>query len=574
MTDSTPAPTPTWHRFALPIAVIAFFTAKVWQQRWVSDDGWINIHIVQQILAGNGPVFNAGERVEAGTSPLWLMIQTPLTWLFGHLSLGGVAVWQGLILSVIGLAAMCAAADELAWRRRGRTAAAMSFLPLGILVIALIPPMWDFGTSGLETSLTTAWLGLSFWGLTRVLSLGNSRRSPQLWWPAVVIGLAPLVRPDLTLMGAIFGLVLLLIGPWTVRRIATTIAAAAAFPAVYEIWRMGYYAVLVPNTAVAKDASKDWTEQGLNYLADYAETHGVALMVAICLVVALAHSLADRGDWRAHLVRWAPVVAGLAHGAYVVRVGGDFMHARFLLPATIALVLPVAAIPMIDRWNGRVATAIVALVGVWGTAWVADPAPKPFGFAGIVDERAYWTAFVPSHKTLDEADWVKSQYYDDGHAMRVRAASGESAFVERLDQAYKNTAMQPARPGQFAAAFPALGSFGLGAGTRVTVVDPIGLTDVVNARVRPEPGTVYRVGHYYRPPVWRIAKYAAPGPNQPKGVDDARAALRCGDLAEIIAATEEPLTAGRFLRNITLAPRLTGLTFSEDPAKARAQLCG
>ena len=45
-----------------------------WQHRWVGDDAFIDFRIVRQLKAGHGPVFNAGERVEAGTSPIWLMI--------------------------------------------------------------------------------------------------------------------------------------------------------------------------------------------------------------------------------------------------------------------------------------------------------------------------------------------------------------------------------------------------------------------------------------------------------------------------------------------------------------------
>jgi arabinofuranosyltransferase len=39
-----------------------------------SDDALINIRVVRQLLAGNGPVFNIGERVEVGTSPLWIYL--------------------------------------------------------------------------------------------------------------------------------------------------------------------------------------------------------------------------------------------------------------------------------------------------------------------------------------------------------------------------------------------------------------------------------------------------------------------------------------------------------------------
>ena len=40
-----------------------------WTHRSMFYDGYIYLHVVQNILAGHGPVFNAGQRVEAFTSP-------------------------------------------------------------------------------------------------------------------------------------------------------------------------------------------------------------------------------------------------------------------------------------------------------------------------------------------------------------------------------------------------------------------------------------------------------------------------------------------------------------------------
>ena len=60
--------TPTNVACAAPIIMVALLG---WHQRWISDDGWINIRVVEQFLAGNGPVYNAGERVEVTTSTLW-----------------------------------------------------------------------------------------------------------------------------------------------------------------------------------------------------------------------------------------------------------------------------------------------------------------------------------------------------------------------------------------------------------------------------------------------------------------------------------------------------------------------
>jgi arabinofuranosyltransferase len=52
-----------------------------WRQRWIADDGDIVARTVREILAGNGPVFNPGERVESFTSVLWtwLALRPPTT---------------------------------------------------------------------------------------------------------------------------------------------------------------------------------------------------------------------------------------------------------------------------------------------------------------------------------------------------------------------------------------------------------------------------------------------------------------------------------------------------------------
>ena len=45
-------------------AIIVLIAIAGAHRRWMSDDGYINARVVEQILAGNGPVYNAGERVE------------------------------------------------------------------------------------------------------------------------------------------------------------------------------------------------------------------------------------------------------------------------------------------------------------------------------------------------------------------------------------------------------------------------------------------------------------------------------------------------------------------------------
>lgn len=81
---------------------VAGFAAAAWDRRWMSDDGLIVLRTVRQLLAGNGPVFNVGERVEANTSTLWTYLLAAFGWVPG-VPLEWVAVVTGLLCSAAGL---------------------------------------------------------------------------------------------------------------------------------------------------------------------------------------------------------------------------------------------------------------------------------------------------------------------------------------------------------------------------------------------------------------------------------------------------------------------------------------
>ena len=182
----------TWA--AAGVAVV-FGTWMVWQRRWISDDGFINYRIIQQLLAGRGPTYNAAERVEGGTSTLWL----GLVWLGQAITpgsdTGAVMVALGTALSALALALLAVGAFAL---HPGRPL----LLPVGLAVVVAIAPMWDFGTSGLETSLSMAWIAACFAGLAVRVRRGPAGRPAWQSWPlAVLIGLGPLVRPGGSFVG-------------------------------------------------------------------------------------------------------------------------------------------------------------------------------------------------------------------------------------------------------------------------------------------------------------------------------------------------------------------------------------
>jgi arabinofuranosyltransferase len=254
-----------WDRFVIGIT-LAGFAVLIWNRRWISDDGLIVLRTVRQLLAGDGAVYNVGERVEANTSTLWTYLLA-LPGLVPGVSLNWASVVLGLVLSVAGLGLGMDAARRL-------TGGDRRIVPFGALVVVALPPFWDFGTSGLETGLIVGWMGLTWWLLVRRLQA--VRRDPfgHAWPVAVVIGLAPLVRPDLALFGLVAGLALLVLewhlGRW---RLVGLVLVAAAVPLAYEVFRAGYYGLLVPSTALAKEASTSRWDQGVLYLRDLTDTY-------------------------------------------------------------------------------------------------------------------------------------------------------------------------------------------------------------------------------------------------------------------------------------------------------------
>ncbi len=549
-----------WLSVLVPAAIVG---VQVWRRRWVSDDGFINVRVIHQIVAGNGPLYNLSERVEVGTSTLWLWLVAAGKAIFPQAETGQVMVVEGTALSVLAMLLLGLGAIKVVDER------ATAVLPLGLAVIASLTPFWDFGTSGLETSLSYCWLAACWWALARRWQR-RARTPLPAWrpWPvAALIGLGPLVRPDLALVSLIFGIVLLC---QSQRRIKGWLAAAGvalAIPVGYEIFRMGYYAALVPNTALAKANASP--AQGVTYLLDYVMTYHLYLPAAFALIVVVA-GLVTAGRLRdgGLAALWVgPLLAAVIHSGFVVSVGGDFMHARFLLPATVLLFAPVAVVDG-SRWRALLAIPVL----IW--AVVAGVWLRPALWNGMIaDERTYYSTFVPD---VPGAMVVADNWSADiGYGITERAAAdlaaGRSYFLDIMNPDER----VPTNDGRgVIVVINSLGIAGVAAGLDVTMVDPPSLGDPIGSRLVLPPDATYRVGHAYKPVVWAIARYTEPGYriNDP-ALRDARATLSCGDLPTLIAAVSEPLTPQRFFQNVLLAPRLTMLRIPVDPAAARLALC-
>ena len=112
---------------------------------------------------------------------------------------------------------------------------------------------------------------------------------------------------------------------------------------LYQLFRMGYYGSLVSNPAIAKEASHTNWARGWDYFVDFVSPYRLwfpAVVVAVGGYLPLISGLHRSRARRPIAVAAAFVVAGLGNGIFVVAVGGDWLHARLLLPALLALVAP------------------------------------------------------------------------------------------------------------------------------------------------------------------------------------------------------------------------------------------
>ncbi len=613
------------------VVVAGLFGWGAWQRRWIADDGLIVLRTVRNLLAGNGPVFNAGERVEANTSTLWTYLVTLGAWIGGPIRLEYVVLTLALALSVLGVVLAVLGTGRLyAPSLQGRRAL---LLPAGALVYIAVPPARDFATSGLENGLVLAYLGLLWWMLVCWSQSLRAYRAPHpapgmpVAQPprnipgtgfeaalAAVAGLSVLVRPELALIGG-GALIMMLVAAHGWRRRVLIIVAGGLLPVAYQIFRMGYYALLVPGTAVAKDASGSKWSQGFIYLANFNKPY--LLWVPALLLIALGVVLLatrtrpwwvrrqiPRGyGWLARTVQSPPavvifmLVSGLLQAVYWVRQGGDFMHGRVLLTPLFCLLLPVAVIPVVlpdgtkfTRETGYLLAAATSVLWAAIVGWSIWAANSPgmgadatrVTYSGIVDERRFYAQATGHAHPLTAADYLD---YPRMRAVLTAIENTPDGALLLPSGNYDQWDVVPAMPlppdatPEARAAyepphtvfFTNMGMLGMNVGLDVRVIDQIGLANPLAAHTQRL--TDGRIGHDKNLfPDWAVAEgpFLKTRPYIPAYLDEewisqAQAALDCQATESMLNSVRSEMSPRRFLSNLAHAYEFTKYRIDRVP---------
>jgi arabinofuranosyltransferase len=531
-------------------------------------------------------VFNTGQRVEAFTGPLWVALLA-FADLVTPIRLEWLAVLMGLALS--GMAVVFAMLGARLLVRRDHPEAFL--VPFGALVIAAIPPMWFFATSGLETGLSFAWLGACVWILAWWTE--GSRRLTS--WQAALLGLGWLVRPEFALFSAAFVLIVL-VGQWrddTTSDRLKFVGAALALPFAYQIFRMGYYGSLVANTAIAKEGTVTRWNRGWQYFFDFVKPYWLAVPLVLVVTVAyvpLILSARKRRDLRSQLVVFAFTVAAVLNIVYVVAIGGDYIHARLFLPALFALCAPAMLIALPRREIGP------TLLVTWALICALSLRPAEDHTAIVRGGIILGGSFPNGKITADDSGWGARGPYQrwyTGPAYYFQTNAFFNRFA-RIDIPLSRGVRTPV------VAMEGIGLDSYALGNNVNVIDLLGLADPLDShfRLNQSLGFLHLSGHEkLLPPAWLAARLTPPGSNV--NADDftsstyvqnlmplvhgkdfdiqvawARAALQCPAIRRLMNAADAPLTPAQFFSSLFNAASNATVRIPADPETAYHTFCG
>ncbi len=287
---------------------------------WLDDDQMISMRYARNLVEGHGLVFNAGERVEGYSNPLWTLMLAAL-----HLLGVGEAKVSLLpkLANGVAVAATALGAVRIASLLAPRAARAAPLLVFTVIV-SIDVLFWAF--QGFETTVLTA-----LFTLGTAEALRDEPRSVAL---VAAIGLLPLVRSDAYHLLAALALLLFLRHGVT-RRTCAIVALALVVPVVHVVWRRAYYGEWLPNTYYLKVVGLgDRTRRAAGYAARFGGRYAVPLVLAgvafflrrdrvrawvlVAVAACLLHVLATGGDVFGNLRYFAPIVPLLLASAFAI----------------------------------------------------------------------------------------------------------------------------------------------------------------------------------------------------------------------------------------------------------------
>ncbi len=330
---------------------LTLILALAWFNKFMQDDAFISFRYAQNFVEGKGLIFNEGENVEGYTNFLWVLLNTvPF-----FLSLDVVSYSQILsLIFFLGALIFSYKLSFLIFQCRN----------FSFLVLVFVGTNYTFsayGTGGLETSLqvflitwaaylalyiisTKTYSGGYFFLFSIITSLSLLTRLDSaipyfILYPALLIPIfseLPGKREKFKSIALLILPCLLIIGGWF-------------------LWKLSFYGDILPNTFYAK-ASATSIKRGIAYIALFFYVYSFFIFVLMGVFRFKEVFLFSKE------LRVISLIS-LLWFLYVMKVGGDFMEFRFMVPIVPLLcILFVQCIRVLNDKRVKMALALIPVL--------------------------------------------------------------------------------------------------------------------------------------------------------------------------------------------------------------------
>jgi arabinofuranosyltransferase len=373
-------------RAAAAIVMLAVMILAI-ANAFVTDDAFISFRYAQNLVERHQLTWNPGmtRHMEGYSNFLWTLLMA------AAIKAGADPVRASEALGLLFALGTLLLTYRLAARlMQSRSAALLSVALLGANYTFIA-----FATSGLETQMQTfliaAGVSLAFaiaeedrWSVARAAAL------------SLLAAAALLTRLDSAIPVVVLFVYLMLVARRSAVGANRRAAAAAALVApalivvgAWFLWRHAYYGRWLPNSYYAKAAmfSLDIFKGGVLYIFEFFRSYCL-LPIAFLFLFVFREVLAGRGM---RALVWMCVLWFL----YVVRVGGDFMEFRFIVPVLpLLFILTAAALRALGspRLQAALVTMLLACSLFHAVTFRGTPGVEPVSKLRdyISDESGRW----------------------------------------------------------------------------------------------------------------------------------------------------------------------------------------
>ncbi len=233
----------------LELALVTLGMYRMVRYHVVTDDAFIYFRYAENILLGNGIVYNVGQYVEGYTSVMWLVL----------LCCGRLITQHYLVICFIlgtasGLLLFWLVADTQrnVCYKEGTIA---YYSPYSLALLVGWPPICHYMQCGLETPLVMVFCAL----LGRGIMLGNRSR---VFWASIGAS-SFLIRPELIMLPLALSVIFYFRDD---KRVSFVLLASALLTvAVLTVLRIYYFSTLLPNTGYVKSGLSFDYWKGIDY---------------------------------------------------------------------------------------------------------------------------------------------------------------------------------------------------------------------------------------------------------------------------------------------------------------------